>query len=169
VRLKDRHVIEKGRTMATVTKSIDVMIPLQTAYNQWTQFEDFPRFMDGVKSVKQIDDTHLQWVAQIAGVEKEWDAEITEQHPDERVAWKSISGPQHAGVVTFHRLDDDTTRVTLQMDVDPEGAIENIGVAIGALDRRVEGDLDRFKQFVESRGGETGAWRGEVASPSHRR
>jgi uncharacterized membrane protein len=169
VRLKDRHVIEKGRTMATVTKSIDVKIPLQTAYNQWTQFEDFPQFMEGVKSVKQLDDTHLQWVAQIAGVEKEWDAEITEQHPDERVAWKSISGPQHAGVVTFHRLDDDTTRVTLQMDVDPEGAIENIGVAIGALDRRVEGDLDRFKQFVESRGGETGAWRGEVASPSHRR
>jgi uncharacterized membrane protein len=169
VRLKDRHVIEKGRTMATVTKSIDVKIPLQTAYNQWTQFEDFPQFMEGVKSVKQLDDTHLQWVAQIAGVEKEWDAEITEQHPDERVAWKSISGPQHAGVVTFHRLDDDTTRVTLQMDVDPEGAIENIGVAIGALDRRVEGDLDRFKQFVESRGGETGAWRGEVASPLHRR
>ena len=154
--------------MASVTKSIDVNVPIQTAYNQWTQFEDFPHFMEGVKSVKQLDNTHVHWVAEIAGVEKEWDAEITEQHPDERVAWKSISGPQHAGVVTFHRLNDDTTRVTLQMEVDPEGAIENIGVAIGALDRRVEGDLHRFKQFLESRGVETGAWRGEVASPSHR-
>jgi uncharacterized membrane protein len=154
--------------MANVTKSIDVQVPIQTAYNQWTQFEDFPHFMEGVKSVKQLDDTHVHWVAEIAGVEKEWDAEITEQHPDERVAWKSISGPKHAGVVTFHRLDDDTTRATLQMEVDPEGAIENIGVAIGALDRRVEGDLHRFKQFLESRGVETGAWRGEVASPSHR-
>jgi uncharacterized membrane protein len=154
--------------MATVTKSIDVNVPIQTAYNQWTQFEDFPHFMEGVKSVKQLDDTHLHWLAEIAGVEKEWDAEITEQHPDERVAWKSTSGPRHAGVVRFHRLDDDTTRVTLQMDVRPEGPIESIGVAIGALDRRVEGDLDRFKQFMEARGRETGAWRGEVASPSHR-
>jgi uncharacterized membrane protein len=154
--------------MATVTKSIDVNVPIQTAYNQWTQFEDFPNFMEGVKSVKQLDDTHLHWLAEIAGVQKEWDAEITEQHPDERVAWKSTSGPRHAGVVTFHRLDDDTTRVTLQMDVRPEGPIESIGVAIGALDRRVEGDLDRFKQFMEARGRETGAWRGEVASPSHR-
>ena len=154
--------------MAAVTKSIDVDVPIQTAYNQWTQFEAFPLFMEGVKSVKQLDDTHLHWVAEIAAVEKEWDAEITEQHPDERVAWKSLSGPKHAGVVTFHRLDDNSTRITLQMDVDPEGPLENVGVAIGALDRRVEGDLDRFKQFIESRGRETGAWRGEVASPSHR-
>jgi uncharacterized membrane protein len=154
--------------MAAVTKSIDVNVPILTAYNQWTQFEDFPHFMEGVKSVKQLDDTHLHWVAEIAGVEKEWDAEITEQHPDERIAWKSLSGPKHAGVVTFHRLDDNMTRVMLQMDVDPEGPLENIGVAIGALDRRVEGDLDRFKQFIEFRGRETGAWRGEVASPSHR-
>jgi len=155
--------------MANVIQSIDVKLPIQPVYNQWTQFEEFPRFMEGVKSVKQIDDIHLHWVAEIAGVEKEWDAEISEQHPDERVAWHSTSGPKHAGVVTFHRLADDETRVTLQMDVDPEGPIEGIGVAVGARDRRVKGDLERFKQFIESRGTESGAWREEVASPSHRR
>ncbi len=154
--------------MSTVEKSVDVNVPIQTAYNQWTQFEEFPRFMDGVKSVTQTDDTHLHWVAEIAGKEKEWDAEITEQHPDERVAWTSTSGARNAGVVTFHRLDDDTTRVTLQMDVDPEGLIENIGDWTGILDGRVEGDMKRFKEYIESRGVETGAWRGEVQSPSAR-
>ena len=104
--------------MASVVESIDVNVPLSTAYNQWTQFEEFPRFMEGVKSVKQIDDTHLHWVAEVGGNEEEWDAAITEQRPDERVAWKSTSGAENAGVVTFHRLDDDTTRVTLQMDVE---------------------------------------------------
>src|ERR1044072_2788094 len=122
--------------MASVVESIDVNVPLSTAYNQWTQFEDFPHFMEGVKSVKQLDDTHLHWVAEIAGKEEEWDAEISEQHPDERVAWHSTSGTKNAGVVTFHRIDDNTTRVTLQLDVEPEGLVESVGTALGLLDRR---------------------------------
>jgi uncharacterized membrane protein len=154
--------------MASVVESIDVSAPLSTTYNQWTQFEEFPRFMDGVTAVRQVDDTHLQWAAEIAGTEERWDAEITEQRPDERVAWKSTSGPMHAGVVTFHRIDDETTRVTLQMDVEPRGAVENVGTALGFLDRRVKGDLERFKEYIESRGSETGAWRGEVEVPSGR-
>ena len=154
--------------MASIVESIDVNVPLSTAYNQWTQFEEFPRFMEGVKSVSQLDDTHLRWAAEIAGKDEEWDAEITEQKPDERVAWKSIGGPTHAGVVTFHRLDDDTTRVTLQMDVEPDGIIESVGTALGFLERRVKGDLERFKEFIEGRGSETGAWRGEVEVPSGR-
>jgi uncharacterized membrane protein len=155
--------------MSTVEKSVDVNVPVSTAYNQWTQFEDFPRFMEGVKSVTQTDDTHLHWVAEVGGKEKEWDAEITEQTPDQRVAWNSTSGARNAGVVTFHRLDDNTTRVTLQMDVDPEGIVENVGDFFGVLDGRVEGDMERFKEFLESRGTETGAWRGEVEAPSGRR
>jgi uncharacterized membrane protein len=154
--------------MSTVEKSIDVNVPIRTAYDQWTQFEEFPRFMEGVKSVTQTDDTHLRWVAEVGGQEKTWDAEISEQHPDERVAWTSTNGARNAGVVTFHRLDDSTTRVMLQMDVDPEGFVENVGDALGFLDRRVEGDLERFKEFIESRGVETGGWRGEVESPSAR-
>ena len=154
--------------MASVVESVDVKVPVRTAYNQWTQFEEFPRFMEGVKSVTQIDDTHLRWVAEVGGVEKEWDAEITEQHPDERVAWRATSGAENAGVVTFHRIDDETTRVTLQMDADPDGLVENIGTALGFLERRVEADLDRFREFVESRGTESGAWRGEVEAPAQR-
>ncbi|HEX6139163.1 MAG TPA: SRPBCC family protein [Candidatus Limnocylindria bacterium] len=154
--------------MSTVEKSIEVNVPLSTAYNQWTQFEDFPRFMEGVKSVQQLDDTHLHWKAEIAGQQKDWDAEITEQHPDERVAWRSTSGASNAGVVTFHRISDDVTRVTLQMDVDPEGFLENAGDALGLLDGRVKGDLERFKEFIEERGAPTGAWRGNVESPSSR-
>ena len=154
--------------MASVVESIDVKVPVSTAYNQWTQFEDFPRFMEGVKSVKQIDDTHLHWVAEVAGVEKEWDAAITEQRPDERVAWRATSGAENAGVVTFHRIDDETTRATLQLDVDPEGIVENVGTALGFLQRRVKGDLERFKEYLESRGTESGAWRGEVEAPSQR-
>ena len=152
--------------MSTVEKSVDVNVPVSTAYNQWTQFEEFPRFMEGVKSVTQTDDTHLHWVAEIGGKEKEWDAEISEQTPDQRIAWHSTSGAQNAGVVTFHRLDDNTTRVTLQMDVDPEGIVENVGDFLGVLDGRVEGDMERFKEFIESRGAETGAWRGEVETPT---
>ena len=148
--------------MASVVESIDVEVPVSTAYNQWTQFEEFPRFMEGVKSVTQIDDTHLHWVAEIAGKDKEWDAEISEQHADERVAWHATSGAENAGVVTFHRLDDNTTRVTLQLDVEPEGPVESVGTALGFLQRRVKGDLERFKEFLEARGRETGAWRGEV-------
>jgi uncharacterized membrane protein len=162
---------QRGGTdqMASVVDSIDVKVPVSTAYNQWTQFESFPQFMDGVKSVTQTDDTHLHWVAEIGGAEKEWDAEVTEQHPDERVAWRATSGAENAGVVTFHRIDDETTRVTLQMDADPEGLVENVGTALGFLDRRVKGDLERFKEFIESRGSETGAWRGEVEAGAQRR
>jgi uncharacterized membrane protein len=152
--------------MSNVTKSIDVDVPIRTAYDQWTQFEEFPRFMDGVKSVTQIDDTHLHWLAEIAGVEKEWDAEISEQHPEERVAWHSTAGARNAGVVTFHRLDDDATRVTLQLEVEPDGPIENLGDWLGVFERQVEGDLKRFKVFIESRGEPTGAWRGNVESLS---
>ena len=151
--------------MASVVESIDVKVPVSTAYNQWTQFEDFPHFMEGVKSVTQTDDTHLHWVAEVGGAEKEWDAEVTEQHADERIAWNATAGAENAGVVTFHRIDDETSRVTLQMDVDPEGVVENVGTALGFLDRRVKGDLERFKEFIESRGSETGAWRGDVPRP----
>jgi uncharacterized membrane protein len=154
--------------MASVVESIDVTAPVSTVYNQWTQFEEFPRFMEGVKSVTQSDDTHLHWVAEVAGRDMEWDAEITEQHPDERVAWRATSGAENAGVVTFHRIDDETTRVTLQLDVDPEGIVENVGTALGFLERRVKGDLGRFKEFVESRGTETGAWRGNVEASVQR-
>jgi uncharacterized membrane protein len=148
--------------MASVNDQIDVNVPLSTAYNQWTQFEEFPRFMEGVKSVEQLDDTRLRWVAEIAGSEKEWIAEITEQAPDMRVAWRAMSGAENAGVVTFHRIDDDTTRVALQLDVEPDGIVETAGTALGFLERRVKGDLERFKEFIESRGAETGAWRGTV-------
>jgi uncharacterized membrane protein len=154
--------------MASVVESIDVKAEVSTVYNQWTQFEEFPRFMEAVKSVTQTDDTHLHWVAEVAGKEKEWDAQITEQHPDERVAWRAVSGAENAGVVTFHRIDDDTTRVTLQLDADPEGIVENVGTALGFLERRVKGDLERFKEFIESRGTETGAWRGNVEAPVQR-
>jgi uncharacterized membrane protein len=148
--------------MAKVEQSIDVNVPVRTAYNQWTQFEEFPRFMEGVERVTQVDDTHLHWVADVYGKRKEWDAEITEQEPDQRIAWTSTSGPPNAGVVSFHRIDDNTTRVILSMEVEPEGPIETIGTAAGFLERRVKGDLERFKEFIESRGRETGAWRGEV-------
>jgi carbon monoxide dehydrogenase subunit G len=148
--------------MARYEHSIDVNVPLETAYNQWTQFEEFPRFMEGVKSVTQITDTRLHWVAEIAGKEREWDAEITEQKPDSRIAWHSISGAQNAGVVTFHYIDRDTTRVMLQMELEPEGLVENVGAALGIVQRRISGDLERFKDFIEAKGFETGAWRGKV-------
>jgi uncharacterized membrane protein len=148
--------------MATIEQSIDVEVPVETAYNQWTQFEEFPRFMKGVEEVRQLDDTHLHWVAELGGSRHEWDAEITEQHPDERVAWRNTDGKDNAGVVTFHRLDDERTRVMVQMDFVPEGIKEKLGSAIGAPDRQVQGDLERFKELIESRGGESGAWRGEV-------
>jgi uncharacterized membrane protein len=148
--------------MAQITESVDVAVPVRTAYDQWTQFEEFPRFMDGVEKVTQTDDTHLHWVAEFGGKREEWDAEITEQAPDQRVAWAATSGKGNAGVVTFHRLNDDETRVTVQMDWQPEGALENIGTALGFDDRQVSKDLGRFKEMIETRGHETGAWRGEV-------
>jgi uncharacterized membrane protein len=148
--------------MSTIEESIEVQVPVRTAYNQWTQFEEFPRFMEGVEEVRQVDDTHLHWKADVAGQEREWDAEITEQHPDERVAWKSTGGAQHAGVVTFHRIGDEQSRVMLQLDVEPEGVTEQVGDKLGFVKRRVKGDLERFKELIESRGSETGGWRGEV-------
>jgi uncharacterized membrane protein len=148
--------------MATVEQTIDVRVPIDTAYNQWTQFEDFPRFMEGVERVEQLDDRRLHWVAEIAGERHEWDAEIVEQHPEERVAWRNVDGKENAGVVTFHKLDDTTTRLSVQIDYVPEGVKEKLGDVLGATDRRVKSDLERFRQFIESRGEETGAWRGDV-------
>ena len=154
--------------MAKVERSIDVEVPVQVAYNQWTQFEDFPEFMDSVENVRQIDDTHLHWTADVAGKRKEWDAEITEQTPDQRIAWTSTTGARNAGAVSFHRIDDNKSRVLLTMDVEPEGVIETAGTAAGLFERSVQNDLENFKKFIESRGSETGAWRGEVEQPNVR-
>ena len=148
--------------MSTIEQSIDVRVPVSTAYNQWTQFEEFPKFMDGVERVVQQDDTRLHWVAEIAGQKREWDSKITEQNPDERIAWTSPSGTGNAGVVTFHRLDDVTTRVMLQMEVYPSDWTEKIGDAAGFVRRQVKQDLENFKEFIEGRGVETGSWRGAV-------
>jgi uncharacterized membrane protein len=148
--------------MSVIEKSIEINVPVRTAYNQWTQFEEFPRFMEGVKQVKQIDDTHLHWKADVGGKVKEWKAEITEQIPDERIAWRSRDGAGNAGVVTFHRLSDSKSKVMLQMEYDPEGFVETVGDTVGVVSQRVLGDLERFKKYVESRGQETGAWRGTV-------
>ncbi len=150
--------------MARIEKSIDVEVPLRIAYDQWTQFEDFPRFMEGVKYVHQLSDTRLEWDAEVAGREKKWEAQITQQVPDQRISWSSIDGARNAGTVTFHPIDGTRTRVMLQMDVEPDGAIESAGTGLGFLQRQVKGDLERFKQFIESRGTETGSWRGSVDS-----
>ncbi len=151
--------------MSTIEQSIDVNVPVRTAYDQWTQFEEFPRFMEGVREVRQLDDKRLAWCAEVGGKEKRWEAEITEQIPDARIAWRSRTGANNAGVVTFHRLDDQTTRVMLQLDYDPEGVVENVGDAVGVVSSRVRGDLARFKDFIEHRGRETGAWRGSINAP----
>ncbi len=152
--------------MPTIEQSIEVNVPVRTAYNQWTQFEEFPEFMEGVECVNQIDETHLRWKAEVAGKSEEWEAEITEQDPDQRIAWKATDGKENGGVVTFHRIADNETRVMLQMVWQPEGVVEKVGSAIGADDRRVKGDLERFKKLIESRGQESGAWRGEVEQTS---
>jgi uncharacterized membrane protein len=149
--------------MSTIEESIDLEVPVRTAYDQWTQFEEFPQFMEGVEQVKQLDDTHLHWTAEIAGQRREWRAEVTEQTPDQRIAWQSSEGTKHAGVVTFHRIDDGKSRIMLQLDAEPDGLVEKAGDALGLLKRRVKGDLERFKQLIESRGEASGAWRGEVA------
>jgi uncharacterized membrane protein len=148
--------------MEHVEKIVEVNRPLSTVYNQWTQFEEFPSFMDGVKEVRQLDDTHLHWRAEIWGKEKEWDAEITEQEPDKRISWKSVSGAPNAGTVRFEPLSDERTRVRLVMAYDPEDAVEKAGDALGIFSSRVEHTVEEFKRFIESRGQETGAWRGEV-------
>ncbi|WP_396454404.1 SRPBCC family protein [Actinomadura sp.] len=151
--------------MSTITESVNVTVPIRRAYDQWTRFEAFPRFMDGVEEVRRVDDTTLHWRTRIAGVTREFDARITERRPDERVAWKSLNGPTHAGVVTFHRLDDTTTRVTVQLEIDPEGFADKAGDRLGALTHRVRGDLRRFKTFVESRGVPAGGRPGRSLPP----
>lgn len=149
--------------MSQIIETIDVDVPVRTAYNQWMQFESFPHFLDEVESITQKDDTHTRWKVKVGGVEREFDAEITEQHPDERVAWKSTGGDtHHAGVVTFHKLSDNETRVTVQIDWEPEGLLEKAGSLIGVGKHAVKKDLDNFKKFIESQGTETGAWRGDV-------
>ncbi len=153
--------------MSQVQESVDVEVPVRTAYDQWTQFESFPHFMDGVESITQVDDTHNHWVTKVAGVTREFDTEITEQHADERIAWKSVGGEvHHAGVVTFHRLSDTSSRVMVQMDWEPEGAKEKLGSALGFDDRRIKGDLERFKALIESQGTESGAYRETVPRDS---
>jgi uncharacterized membrane protein len=156
--------LRKARAGAasSIKESIDLDVPVGTAYNQWTQFEEFPRFMASVQEVRQVDDTHLHWRAEVAGKIKEWDAEITEQRPDERIAWRSTGGVHNAGVVTFHRLSDSRTRVMLQMDYDPETFGEKVGDALGGVKLTAKGNLQRFKELIERRGVETGAWRGTV-------
>lgn len=151
--------------MKTIEETVDVVVPVRTAYNQWTQFESFPSFMSGVERVTQLTDTTTHWQTNVNGVRREFDAEITEQHPDERIAWRTVDGPFHAGVVTFHRLDNRRTRVSLQMELDPEGLTEKAGSALGVVDRQSKGDLQRFKEFIEAKGTATGAWRGDVAAP----
>jgi uncharacterized membrane protein len=148
--------------MQTINQSIEVEAPVRTVYNQWTQFEEFPEFMEGVERVQQADDRHLHWVAEIAGRRREWDAEIYEQVPDQRIAWRSVSGQPNEGVVTFEKISEDRTRVSIRMSFQTESAVEKLGDALGIAAARVKGDLKRFKQFVESHGTETGAWRGEI-------
>jgi len=149
--------------MQRVEKIIEVNAPLRAVYNQWTQFEEFPRFMPGVKAVRQIDETHVHWTARFwGGIDEEWDAEITEQEPDKRISWKSVSGAPNAGTVRFERLDDSHTRVHLVMAYDPDGFVENVGDMLGLVNAQVQQCVSGFKEFIESRGAETGAWRGEV-------
>ena len=148
--------------MASVTESITVDCPISTVYNQWTQFEEFPRFMEAVEAVSQTDDTHLHWVAEIGGKRHEWDAEITEQRPDEVVSWRALDGHYNSGRALFEKVDEPTTKVTVEMEHETEGMMETLGSAVGSDSRQVKGDLERFKEFIESRGAETGGWRGEV-------
>jgi uncharacterized membrane protein len=148
--------------MESVEKIVDVDAPLSRVYNQWTQFEDFPLFMPGVKAVNQIDDTHVHWSAEIMGKDLEWDAEITEQQPDKRISWRSISGKGNAGTVRFEPMGQNRTRVRLVMAYEPEGAMENVGDSLGLLNAQVQRAVSGFKEFIESSGTETGAWRGEV-------
>jgi uncharacterized membrane protein len=149
--------------MSTIEKAIDVDVPVRAAYNQWTQFEDFPQFMSDVERIEQLDETTTRWHVKMAGQERTFEADITEQEPDQRVAWTSRGETKQAGVVTFHRIDDAKTRVTLQMDIEPSDWKEKVGDALNIIDKKVEKDLEQFKAFIEERGGDTtGAWRGEV-------
>ena len=150
------------RGESSVEESVEVNVPVSTAYNQWTQFEEFPRFMASVQEVKQIDDTHLHWRANVAGKTKEWDAEITEQIPDQKIAWRSIGGVRNEGVVRFERVADNRTRIVLHMDYQPESTVEKVGDVVGGVKLTAKGNLKRFKDLIEGRGVETGAWRGTV-------
>jgi predicted PurR-regulated permease PerM/uncharacterized membrane protein len=161
-RSRDDSTHQEEPDVSTVEKSIEVKLPVSTVYNQWTQFEEFPQFMEGVERVTQIDDTRLHWVAEIAGATREWDAEIVDQQPDQRIAWRSIDGAGNGGIVTFQPVGADATRVNLQMQFEPEGLAETVGDKLGFVSKQAEGDLKRFKSFIEERGDETGAWRGEV-------
>ena len=143
-------------------ETIEVEVPVRTAYNQWTQFEEFPRFMEGVEEVRQVDDTHLHWRAEIAGVHREWDAVITDQVPDDHIRWRATSGAENAGTVWFRPVDAARTEVRLAFTFEPEGLVEKAGDALGVVERRVRGDLVNFKHMIEGRGTETGAWREEV-------
>jgi uncharacterized membrane protein len=149
--------------MPQVIETVDVNVPVSTAYNQWTQFETFPKFLSYVESITQTDDTLTHWKVKIGGAEREFDARITEQHPDERVAWNSVGGDEnHAGVVTFHKLSDTETRVTVQLDWEATGVLEKAGALIGVDDHVIKSDLKNFKEFIENAAHETGAWRGDV-------
>ena len=149
--------------MVQIIETIDVDVPVRTAYDQWTQFETFPKFLDEVESITQLDDKHTHWKVKVGPVEREFDAEITEQHPDERVAWTSTGGDtDHAGVVTFHKLTDDSSRVTVQLDWAPDGLLETVGSLVGLGSHAVKKDLQNFKEFIEAWGTETGAWRGDI-------
>jgi uncharacterized membrane protein len=151
-------------TPRTITESIEVNAPVSVAYNQWTQFEDFPLFMEGVEHVQQLDDTRLHWVAKVGGKTAEWDAKILEQHPDKQISWISEDGKKTRGTVTFEPIGDSRTRISLSMSYQAEGLTEALGSAVGLDERRVRGDLQRFKELIESRGAESGAWRGEVSA-----
>jgi uncharacterized membrane protein len=155
--------------METVKESIDVNVPVRTAYNQWTQFEEFPKFMEGVEAVEQVDDTHLRWVAEIGGERREWQAEIAEQTPDQRIMWRAVDGNGPNGIVTFEPLGEDKTLVNVEMSYEPEGLKETLGAKVGLDSRQVGEDLERFKQLVEALGTETGAWRGEVHAGERQR
>ena len=149
--------------MAQVIEAIDIDVPVRVAYNQWTQFETFPKFLSFVEEIVQIDATRTHWTVKIAGVERVFDAVITEQHPDERVAWTSTGGEEdHGGVVTFHKLSDTTSRVTVQLDWASDGFLEKVGAVFGVDDHIIKSDLKNFKKFIEAADSETGAWRGNV-------
>ncbi|WP_055713019.1 SRPBCC family protein [Streptomyces torulosus] len=148
--------------MSRVKEAVEVEVPVHTAYNQWTQFEEFPQFMEGVEEVRQIDDRHNHWTTKVGGVKREFDTEIVDQLPDERITWRTTTGDtKQKGTVHFERLDDTHTRVELVMDIEPSG-IEKAGDMLGMIDRRVKGDMRRFKEYMEKRGGESGAWRGRI-------
>ena len=148
--------------MARIEESIDVEVPVETAYNQWTQFEEFPQFMEGVEQVEQIDDARLRWVAKVSGKRAEWEAKILFQEPDSRIGWQSTDGKETSGTVSFEPDGETRTRIRLAMTYLPEGVLEQAGSAIGLDRRRIRGDLERFKELIEQRGSETGAWRGEI-------